>query len=584
MYEDMFMVIDQIEIAEDEAYTRVLESSIDYMHKEMQMLENGLYLEDGIVMEAKSNKPNIFIRIWNGLCRLGRMIRDGIKRLLERIGGWFNKNKTITATPSQICSEMGLGKDSVHQEAALFNKHGKKDTVDTMLNKHAEKMVSPLLVKIKNSKMVIQVAEFNKYVQAIAGGEKVPEKFNNGIKDQKIGNAQMLTETWIMISYPDLVDKLLDVTSDLKTIIEALHGTKHVDDTGVKNVSKKLDEFRNDLYSKMMGSIKNEITVDEIRQFDKKFNQFTKTLSTLNELRTPYQTDSSLWKRYDLEILLKRLVNIYELVPMGMNIISNAITESMVVDAKYYKVISQPDLFAKFIFKMLAAHIPPKYVAYNAYLVTTPEFNGYNGKYEPKWGQSRCVFTPKNKPDIVYKFPLQMWGQKANKNEAQITNLFKAKHIDTTNILSAVVKTYENFMLIECEYCDDLPAGKVVNDAKLTQFSELPDHIPELKKYGFNFQDLHQDNLGVNKHGDIIIRDYGMLVKKLVLTRKSQEEDYKKKLDAYDERKEEHEELRKDHGTHFADLFAHVPKKPHSPDSIGTQTRENLQLIEHEKH
>ena len=63
MYEDMFMVIDQIEITEDEAYTRVLESSIDYIHKEMQMLENGLYLEDGIVMEAKSNKPNIFIRI-----------------------------------------------------------------------------------------------------------------------------------------------------------------------------------------------------------------------------------------------------------------------------------------------------------------------------------------------------------------------------------------------------------------------------------------------------------------------------------------------------------------------------------------
>jgi hypothetical protein len=254
---------------------------------------------------------------------------------------------------------------------------------------------------------------------------------------------------------------------------------------------------------------------------------------------------------------------------MALNLITNQIDKfALCIDKRYEKSISQPEIFSEFIFKLLSARIPPKYVAYNAYLVTTDEFNGYNGKYEPKWGQSRCVFFPKNKPDIVYKFPMQMWGQKANKNEAQVTNLLKAKKIDTHNLIAAVTKTYQNYMLIEQEKCSDVTVVDVSQDL-INKFKVLPDHVPELKKYGFNFEDLSYANFGRNNSGEIVIRDYGMLGKHIVSDGSQEKRDYENAKDYY-------EKQRNAFGTRIANIVAKGNMDQNDPNRINTMTQSNL--------
>lgn len=563
MFEEI-MTINPIQQAEMDAYTAIVNCTTEYFHKEMELLSRGIILEYEIFTESrlpksKNGKPNILVRMWNAICRFFRWIGNGIKKLLEKIANLFNIG--VTKTPSQICEEMNLGKSSNVQEG-FFNKSPKMNA-----NKIAD-AVRPLIVEMKNDTLVIRLTRG--FDMSFQPSPKLPIQ-PNSIPNLKYGNDGGLKYTIPMISNPDYLTELMKITEDIKSAIDDLNNGKE------PQMNFNWENALDALLTKLVQDRTQEITVPQIRTFDKSFGKFTKIMSEMNELRTPWDYNSEKYnnsKSYsdtinNLQSTIKALSTLYEVIPMALNLITNQIDKfALCIDKRYEKSISQPEIFSEFIFKLLSARIPPKYVAYNAYLVTTDEFNGYNGKYEPKWGQSRCVFFPKNKPDIVYKFPMQMWGQKANKNEAQVTNLLKAKKIDTHNLIAAVTKTYQNYMLIEQEKCSDVTVIDVSQDL-INKFKVLPDHVPELKKYGFNFEDLSYANFGRNNSGEIVIRDYGMLGKHIVSDGSQEKRDYENAKDYY-------EKQRNAFGTRIANIVAKGNMDQNDPNRINTMTQSNL--------
>ena len=563
MFEEI-MTINPIQQAEMDAYTAIVNCTTEYFHKEMELLSRGIILEYEIFTESrlpksKNGKPNILVRMWNAVCRFFRWIGNGIKKLLEKIANLFNIG--VTKTPSQICEEMNLGKSSNVQEG-FFNKSPKMNA-----NKIAD-AVRPLIVEMKNDTLVIRLTRG--FDMSFQPSPKLPIQ-PNSIPNLKYGNDGGLKYTIPMISNPDYLTELMKITEDIKSAIDDLNDGKE------PQMNFNWENALDALLTKLEQDRTQEITVPQIRTFDKSFGKFTKIMSEMNELRTPWDYNSEKYnnsKSYsdtinNLQSTIKVLSTLYEVIPMALNLITNQIDKfALCIDKRYEKSISQPEIFSEFIFKLLSARIPPKYVAYNAYLVTTDEFNGYEGKYEPKWGQSRCVFFPKNKPDIVYKFPMQMWGQKANKNEAQVTNLLKAKKIDTHNLIAAVTKTYQNYMLIEQEKCSDVTVVDVSQDL-INKFKVLPDHVPELKKYGFNFEDLSYANFGRNNSGEIVIRDYGMLGKHIVSDGSQEKRDYENAKDYY-------EKQRNAFGTRIANIVAKGNMDQNDPNRINTMTQSNL--------
>ena len=497
MYEDMFMVIDQIEMSEDQAYANVVSAVTECFHKEMEMLLNGYSdYTDTIFTEAKSvktDKHNILTKMLNVICKFFRWIGNGISRLIQSIKNFFKKTKA-TSTPDQIMDELNsktvteAAVDVPSSEHSDYKMDMKVNTIFKLVSctiKSGEVYIKPNDVKkygnAKNNlavfKMYKDLYGFDNFDTLIKIYDKKIQKMENKMDVPGMSCAPGVSSVlhiFSMMEDPSMLDILDEILDEIKKYCTDPSGfdegvAKHIKQLWIKYSAKALIPKIYSTEYKLSDFQKLEIHINRLIKKHGQLQSPTNTSINIPENTSALSTDIKDHIK-DISNWLKVISTHLENLPMGMNLITNSIKHMWIISDSYSNTINNPSTLAEFVERCIKAQIPPKYIAYNAWKVTTPELNGYGTEFKPAWGQSRCVFFPKDKPNLVYKFALQYWGMRANKNEVDITKICKNEGCD--DIIAKVVNIYKDHAMIACE--------------RVTPYEDAHANDPDNSKFCYN--------------------------------------------------------------------------------------------------
>jgi hypothetical protein len=120
---------------------------------------------------------------------------------------------------------------------------------------------------------------------------------------------------------------------------------------------------------------------------------------------------------------------------------------SYLIDASFYKSIKSIALLDEFVGKLIKAGYPPKYVAYNAWLISDECIRG-SGKYKPLFGHARATIFPPNKK-IVLKIALSGLGTVSNETEVRFTKIFV--DMDRIDLIAPVLKEFKYNAIVPME-------------------------------------------------------------------------------------------------------------------------------------
>jgi hypothetical protein len=193
---------------------------------------------------------------------------------------------------------------------------------------------------------------------------------------------------------------------------------------------------------------------------------------------------------------------------MGMNTISGALQSIYTIDASYNNSIKDVNILSTFIDKCIENGIPPKYISYNAYLIsdTNLKGNGSEGsENNPRWGQSRVAFFPSNDKKVIHKIALSGFGIRANKSEYDISEKFIKNGGKV--FIAAIINTTPSFSVISAERVSTTKPANLYDDIKnlrdkLFRFAQTNDIPLDIRG------DIHEDNVGY-KNGKCVALDYG---------------------------------------------------------------------------
>ena len=190
---------------------------------------------------------------------------------------------------------------------------------------------------------------------------------------------------------------------------------------------------------------------------------------------------------------------------MDMNAITGVLSNCFVVDKKYKNSINDIELLSEFVDNSIKSGIPPKYIMYNTYILSTDKIKGNGDKGNenaPIAGQFRAVLFPGN--DSVYKVALSGIGVKSNKSECDISNIFKKKN--GADLISLATDHSKNYAVVTAEELDT--NEKILPSQLMDLRSELDDFC-KTNQIPLNISgDIHSKNAGY-KNGKLAALDYG---------------------------------------------------------------------------
>lgn len=248
------------------------------------------------------------------------------------------------------------------------------------------------------------------------------------------------------------------------------------------------------------------ITMDQLTYAQKRVNK-------LLDLMMDFTISDEL-PQFDKEFLtiISAYVSLINGLQMGLNIVTNAILTSYTIDESYVGQCNDTETLSKFVTSLIDHGIPSKFVGYNIFLIMNKNWTGSDPKtdeFRPLWGQSRIVFKPTDKPDIVHKVALSNFGVQGNKNEQYIYKRVSGIS-ELAQYFGKVEYTSSNGIVLDMERLDTdkSPDQDVANN--------ISDNINELiKKYNIDIRvdDIHPGNLSKSRSGNYAILDYGWLVR-----------------------------------------------------------------------
>lgn len=146
---------------------------------------------------------------------------------------------------------------------------------------------------------------------------------------------------------------------------------------------------------------------------------------------------------------LNNLVTLLMRIQISLNFISTALNGNnmLLIDKSQYKSIKSLDLLDEFVGKCIHSGVPPKYVAYNAWLISDECIRG-NGQYKPMFGHARATLFPPN-DKIVLKIGLSGLGTVSNETEERVSQIYV--NMDRVDLIAPVVKTFKTNSIIAME-------------------------------------------------------------------------------------------------------------------------------------
>ena len=164
------------------------------------------------------------------------------------------------------------------------------------------------------------------------------------------------------------------------------------------------------------------------------------------------------------------------------------------IKAQYVNSIKDKNDLAKFVEECIDAGVPPKFVAYNTWLIANEEIRGDKTDFNKvPMGQTRMVLFPKNKK-IITKIAFSGRGLTSNKNEVRMSEFIqRSKEEEIIKIAAPIVGKYgKDCAVIDMERVVDRvgkhPNPKMLNQVK-GQFIDFVQRHPELRLVVTDFND-----------------------------------------------------------------------------------------------
>lgn len=232
-----------------------------------------------------------------------------------------------------------------------------------------------------------------------------------------------------------------------------------------------------------------KLTMKELTTFAAKINQLTNAMDK-------FQNGNNSLKGLDGETItaMNQLVRELETTQHGINGLANEVGKLYMIKAQYVNSITDKNDLAKFVEMCIDAGVPPKFVAYNTWLIANEEIRGDKTDFNKvPMGQTRMVLFPKDKK-IITKIAFSGRGLTSNKNEVRMSEFIqRSKEEEIIKIAAPIVGKYgKDCAVIDMERVVD-KVGKHPNPKMLSQvkgqFIDFVQRHPELRLVVTDFND-----------------------------------------------------------------------------------------------
>jgi hypothetical protein len=224
-----------------------------------------------------------------------------------------------------------------------------------------------------------------------------------------------------------------------------------------------------------------KISMKELTAFSAKINQLTNETDKIQDGNNSVEHLTS-----EMIESLNMLVRELETCQHGLNGLSNEIGKLYMIKAQYVNSITNKNDLAKFVEMCINAGVPPKFIAYNTWLIANEEIRGDKTDFEKvPMGQTRMVFFPKNK-SIITKIAFSGRGLTSNKNEVRMSEFIeRSGEEEIINMIAPIKGHYgKDCAVIDMERVVDR-IGKHPNPKQMLRivndFKDFTKRHPELR-------------------------------------------------------------------------------------------------------
>lgn len=552
--------IDAIKYAETDSSNAVMEALIYSYEKQALILEHGEYEDipkfaifpntNDIVQESvdntKADQPkSIFKKIMELIKSFFRMIKRQIDKFIAQIvakkrkrsasanaiilsvleNSEYNKPDDIDSWPvPKIRPSMIKNKkpepDEKQEETVVTEAY--KETPITKYKHGPMKVRIPAgkdsvfassLINVPTGDIVVGFDEKKETVRfRIFGTGKlssvtVADTFDN---DREVENIDAMKKTWFgspktslyFISHTDDFNQLVDLVKLACDII------KKNDDEDVKEFNTKTSKVIKELNKKSskMDAGDVEISMNELLKFQKLLNNQVYAIDKFTDINSDIsKLDKKTVKNMnDLVYSLNR-------IQFSLNQLTSALDDRNIVNSQFIGCIKSCAMLDIFVKSCIDAGIPPKYIAYNTWLVADECIRGKGDKFKPVWGQTRAVLFPPN-DKVVYKVALSGAGIISNEAEERTSRVFvDAGRVD---LIAPILRTWRHTSIVAMQRIKS--QGKP-SYARLVAFSkDINNTVKKYeessgKKLNVKITDLHKDNVMYDiENGVYRCIDYGI--------------------------------------------------------------------------
>lgn len=403
--------INEIQYAIDNSKINVWNSIIAENTKEHLMLEQYLMSNEWEITQ----EGDLPIRIWQLLKKTSKAtsgITDHVINLLQGVFHVHKKNKSgSTKTPNAIASEIvpdsSLPKEM--QEAEKNLKTPFKGDENIALT------ATPLFIKeiSEDESLYIGLVGVN-YTKNEKGDLKHVSNSNgiSGLEDNTIIYKNMC----YYIKHPEALENLEKIVEKATSIIDS---ENNINEEELRDDIERTIK-RSHMFGRDFNAGGTKITMKELVKFSSKINQLTNAMDKFQNANNSIKHLSG-----DTIRSLNALVRELETTQHGLNGLSNEVGKVYMIKAQYVNSIKDKNNLAKFVEDCIDAGVPPKFIAYNTWLIANEEIRGDKTDFKKvPMGQTRMVFFPKDKK-IITKIAFSGRGLTSNKNEVRMSEFIE---------------------------------------------------------------------------------------------------------------------------------------------------------------
>lgn len=226
-----------------------------------------------------------------------------------------------------------------------------------------------------------------------------------------------------------LIDLALDVIKHRKNEqIEKFRKDTKAMNSEIKKIIVSRAEKYVDIPIKQLTEFQQWVT-----EITKRFDKFSNPETNVSELDKKTIAD------------LNSVFNTILIIQMSLQQVSSALDNVSIIDEMFYKSVKNVAILDIFVNECVKEGVPPKFIAYNTWLISDECIRGNKEEYKPVFGQTRTILFPPNKK-VVYKIAMSGAGITSNEAEIRTSKIFI--DMGRVDLIAPIVKTWENSAVV----------------------------------------------------------------------------------------------------------------------------------------